>query len=53
MSRRDILIEMEAVLSLIASEVKRSEAKLSKEDYNHVVAIREYCNQIIEEEISK
>ena len=53
MSRRDILVEMEAVISLIASEVKDSDAPLPKEDYQHIRAIREYCNQIIEEEIGK
>lgn len=53
MSRKDVLREMEVAISLIASESKMSEIKLSKEEYKNVVAIREYCNQIIEEELWK
>ena len=53
MSRADILREMEVTMSLVASESKCSEIKLSPEEYRHIVAIREYCNQVIEEEMMK
>ena len=49
----EFLREMETILSLLSQEVKDSPHPLSKEDYNHVVAIRDYCNAIIEEEIGK
>lgn len=53
MSRKDVLREMEVTISLIASESKLSEINLTKEEYRNVVAIREYCNRIIEDEMSK